>query len=295
MSTLGGAPPTAALDGAGVREKGAGRRAKAAGRPARAMAWLRRNLVMIVALLVLVYLFVPIGYTIAFSFNNAGRSNLVWQGFTTKNWTNPCGAPEVCSALVNSLKIGLLATIAATVLGTMVAFALARHRFRGRSATNLLIFLPMATPEVVLGAALLSLFLNVGLEPGFWTIVIAHIMFCVSFVVVTVKARLAGLDPRIEQAAMDLYADEWQTFRRVTLPLAAPGIVAAALLSFALSFDDFIITNFNSGNVTTFPKFVYVSAARGIPVQANVVATTMFVAALLVVLTGQLLSRRRRA
>ena len=295
MSTLGGAPPSAALDGAGVREKGAGRRTKAAGRPARAMAWLRRNLVMIVALLVLVYLFVPIGYTIAFSFNNAGRSNLVWQGFTTKNWTNPCGAPEVCSALVNSLKIGLLATVAATVLGTMVAFALARHRFRGRSATNLLIFLPMATPEVVLGAALLSLFLNVGLEPGFWTIVIAHIMFCVSFVVVTVKARLAGLDPRIEQAAMDLYADEWQTFRRVTLPLAAPGIVAAALLSFALSFDDFIITNFNSGNVTTFPKFVYVSAARGIPAQANVVATTMFVAALLVVLTGQLLSRRRRA
>jgi ABC-type spermidine/putrescine transport system, permease component II len=136
MSTLGGAPPSAALDGAGVREKGAGRRAKAAGRPARAMAWLRRNLVMIVALLVLVYLFVPIGYTIAFSFNNAGRSNLVWQGFTTKNWTNPCGAPEVCSALVNSLKIGLLATIAATVLGTMVAFALARHRFRGRSATT---------------------------------------------------------------------------------------------------------------------------------------------------------------
>jgi len=295
MSTLGGAPPSAALDGAGVRENGAGRRTKAAGRPARAMAWLRRNLVMIVALLVLVYLFVPIGYTIAFSFNNAGRSNLVWQGFTTKNWTNPCGAPEVCSALVNSLKIGLLATVAATVLGTMVAFALARHRFRGRSATNLLIFLPMATPEVVLGAALLSLFLNVGLEPGFWTIVIAHIMFCVSFVVVTVKARLAGLDPRIEQAAMDLYADEWQTFRRVTLPLAAPGIVAAALLSFALSFDDFIITNFNSGNVTTFPKFVYVSAARGIPAQANVVATTMFVAALLVVLTGQLLSRRRRA
>jgi spermidine/putrescine transport system permease protein len=249
---------------------------------------------MIVALLVIVYLFVPIAYTIAFSFNNAGRSNLVWQGFTTKNWTNPCGAPEVCAALANSLKIGLLATVAATALGTMVAFALARHRFRGRSATNLLIFLPMATPEVVLGAALLSLFLNAGLQPGFWTIVIAHVMFCVSFVVVTVKARLAGLDPRIEQAAMDLYADEWQTFRRVTLPLAAPGILAAALLAFALSFDDFIITNFNSGNVTTFPKFVYVSAARGIPPQANVIGTAMFVVALLVVLGGQLLGRRRR-
>ena len=278
----------------GVR--GEARRAgTAAARRGSPLAWLRRNLVMIVALLVLVYLFVPIAYTIAFSFNNAGRSNLVWQGFTTKNWTNPCGAPEVCSALVNSLKIGLLATVAATALGTMVAFALARHRFRGRSATNLLIFLPMATPEVVLGAALLSLFLNVGLEPGFWTIVIAHVMFCVSFVVVTVKARLAGLDPRIEQAAMDLYADEWQTFRRITLPLVAPGIMAGALLAFSLSFDDFIITNFNSGNVTTFPKFVYVSAARGIPAQANVIGTAMFVVALLVVLIGQVLGRRRRA
>jgi spermidine/putrescine transport system permease protein len=250
---------------------------------------------MIVALLVLAYLFVPIGYTIAFSFNDAGRSNLTWQGFTTKNWANPCGAPEVCTALGNSLKIGLLATVGATVLGTMVAFALARHRFRGRAATNLLVFLPMATPEVVLGAALLAFFLNLRLNPGFWTIVIAHVMFCVSFVVVTVKARLAGLDPRLEQAAMDLYADEWQTFRRVTLPLAAPGILAAALLAFALSFDDFIITNFNSGNVTTFPKFVYVSAARGIPAQANVIGTAMFVAALAVVLAGQLVGSRRRA
>jgi spermidine/putrescine transport system permease protein len=313
MTTLGGRPPEhppaggrgrtgdLAVPGTSLEHSAGGgslgdtrseqSRARRSWRP---VAWVRRNLVMIVALLVLVYLFVPIAYTIAFSFNNAGRSNLVWQGFTTKNWTNPCGAPEVCGALVNSLKIGLLATVAATALGTMVAFALARHRFRGRSATNLLIFLPMATPEVVLGAALLSLFLNVGLEPGFWTIVIAHVMFCVSFVVVTVKARLAGLDPRIEQAAMDLYADEWQTFRRVTLPLAAPGILAAALLSFALSFDDFIITNFNSGNVTTFPKFVYVSAARGIPAQANVIGTAMFVVALLVVLIGQVLGRRRR-
>jgi spermidine/putrescine transport system permease protein len=258
-------------------------------------AWLRRHLVMIVALLVMAYLFVPIGYTIAFSFNDAGRSNLTWQGFTTKSWTNPCGAPEVCSALENSLKIGLLATVGSTLLGTMIAFALARHRFRGRAATNLLVFLPMATPEVVLGASLLALFLNLRLNPGFWTIVIAHIMFCVSFVVVTVKARLASLDPRLEQAAMDLYADEWQTFRRVTLPLVAPGILAAALLAFALSFDDFIITNFNSGNVTTFPKFVYVSAARGIPPQANVIGTAMFLAALLVVLAGQALGARRRA
>lgn len=259
------------------------------------MSWVRRHLVMIVALLVLAYLFVPIAYTIAFSFNDSGRSNLTWQGFTTANWGDPCGAPEVCTALGNSLKIGLLATLGSTLLGTMAAFALARHRFRGRAATNLLVFLPMATPEVVLGASLLALFLNLRLQPGFWTVVIAHVMFCVSFVVVTVKARLAGLDPRLEQAAMDLYADEWQTFRRVTLPLVAPGILAAALLAFALSFDDFIITNFNSGNVTTFPKFVYVSAARGIPPQANVIGTAMFVTALLVVFAGQALGARRRA
>ena len=258
------------------------------------MRWVREHLVLLVGLLVLAYLFVPIGYTVAFSFNDAGRSNLTWRGFTLKNWRNPCGAPEVCTALGNSLKIGLLATAGATLLGTMVAFALARHRFRGRAATNLLIFLPMATPEVVLGASLLTMFLNLRINPGFWTIVIAHVMFCISFVVVTVKARLASLDPRLEQAAMDLYADEWQTFRRVTLPLVAPGIVAAALLAFALSFDDFIVTNFNSGNVTTFPKFVYVSATRGIPAQANVIGTAMLVVALLVVGIGQLLSARRR-
>jgi len=260
----------------------------------RATRWLREHLVLLVALLVLAYLFVPIAYTVAFSFNDAGRSNLTWQGFTTDNWRNPCGAPEVCTALGNSLKIGLLVTLMSTLLGTMAAFALARHKFRGRSATNLLIFLPMATPEVVLGASLLTLFLNLRVDPGFWTIVIAHVMFCVSFVIVTVKARLAGLDPRLEQAAMDLYATEWQTFRRVTLPLVAPGIVAAALLAFALSFDDFIITNFNSGDVTTFPKFIYVAATRGIPAQANVIGTAMLLVALLLVAVGQLLAARRR-
>ncbi len=256
--------------------------------------WVREHAVLLYAALAFGYLFVPIAYTVAFSFNDAGRSNLTWQGFTLDNWRNPCGAPEVCPALGNSLKIGLLATLGATLLGTMIAFALARHRFRGRSGTNLLIFLPMATPEVVLGASLLTMFLNLRLNPGFWTVVIAHVMFCVSFVVVTVKARLASLDPRLEQAAMDLYADEWQTFRRVTLPLVAPGIVAAALLAFALSFDDFIITNFNSGNVTTFPKFVYVSATRGIPAQANVIGTAMFAIALLVVVLAQILASRRR-
>jgi len=256
--------------------------------------WFGRNTIRIYAVVGFTYLFIPVLYTFAFSFNDSAKSNLTWVGFTFKNWQNPCGAPEVCDALGNSIRIGLIATTVATILGTMIAFALGRHRFRGRSATNTLIFLPMATPEVVLGASLLAMFLNFGINPGFWPTVIAHIMFCISFVVVTVKARIASLDPRLEQAAMDLYANERETFRRITLPLVAPGIAGAALLAFSLSFDDFIITNFNSGTINTFPKFVYVSAGRGIPAQANVVGSSMFFLALFIVLTGELIGRKRR-
>ena len=256
--------------------------------------WIGRNLIRIYMVFAFTYLFIPVAYTFVFSFNDSGKSNLIWKGFTFDNWTNPCGAPEVCTALGNSIKIGLLATIFATILGTMIAFAIGRHAFKGRSASNLLIFLPMATPEIVLGASLLSLFLVFQINPGFWPTVIAHVVFCMSFVVVTVKARIASLDPRLEQAAMDLYANEFQTFRRVTLPLVAPGIAAAALLAFSLSFDDFIITNFNSGTMTTFPKFVYVSAARGIPAQANVIGSAMFFLALALVIVGQVVSRKRK-
>ena len=256
--------------------------------------WIGRNLIRIYMVFAFTYHFIPVAYTFAFSFNDSGKSNLIWKGFTFDNWTNPCGAPEVCTALGNSIKIGLLSTIFATILGTMIAFAIGRHAFKGRSASNLLIFLPMATPEIVLGASLLSLFLVFQINPGFWPTVIAHVVFCISFVVVTVKARIASLDPRLEQAAMDLYANEFQTFRRVTLPLVAPGIAAAALLAFSLSFDDFIITNFNSGTVTTFPKFIYVSAARGIPAQANVIGSAMFFLALALVIVGQVVSRKRK-
>jgi spermidine/putrescine transport system permease protein len=259
----------------------------------RIQRWVGRNLIKIYAFIAFTYLFIPVAYTFAFSFNDSGKSNLIWKGFTLDNWKNPCGAPEVCNALGNSIKIGLLATIFSTILGTMIAFAIGRHRFKGRSTANLLIFLPMATPEIVLGASLLSLFLVLEINPGFWPTVIAHIVFCISFVVVTVKARIASLDPRLEQAAMDLYANEFQTFRRVTLPLVAPGIAGAALLAFSLSFDDFIITNFNSGTLTTFPKFIYVSAARGIPAQANVIGSAMFFLALTIVIVGQLANRRR--
>jgi spermidine/putrescine transport system permease protein len=261
---------------------------------ARLSRWFGRNLIRIYAFFGFMYLFIPVAYTFAFSFNDAGRLNLSWQGFTLDNWQNPCGAPQICTALGNSIKIGLIATIFSTILGTMIAFAIGRYAFKGRSSSNLLIFLPMATPEIVLGASLLSLFLVFQINPGFWPTVIAHVVFCISFVVVTVKARIASLDPRLEQAAMDLYANELQTFRRVTLPLVAPGIAAAALLAFSLSFDDFIITNFNSGTLTTFPEFVYVSAARGIPAQANVIGSAMFLLALFIVIAGQFVSKKTK-
>lgn len=243
--------------------------------------------------LAFVFLLVPIAYVFVFSFNDAGRTNLSWRGFTIDNWTNPCGAPAVCEALGNSLQIGAIATAISTVLGTAIAIGLVRYRFRFNATANLLIFLPLATPEVVLGASLLAQFLNLGMELGKGTIIIAHSMFCISFVVVTVKARVASLDPKLEEAASDLYASPIQAFWRVTFPLLLPGIIAAALLAFAMSFDDFIITNFNSGNVDTFPKFVYVAATRGIPAQANVIGSAMFIIALLIVVGGQILSNRR--
>jgi spermidine/putrescine transport system permease protein len=256
--------------------------------------WFGKNLIRIYMALAFIYLFIPVAYTFVFSFNDSGKSNITWEGFTFEKWLNPCGAARVCEALGNSIKIGLLATIFSTILGTLIAFAIGRYLFKGRSASNLLIFLPMATPEIVLGASILSLFLVLQINPGFWPTVIAHVVFCVSFVVVTVKARIASLDPKLEQAAMDLYANEFQTFRRITLPLVAPGIAAAALLAFSLSFDDFIITNFNSGTVTTFPKFIYGAAARGIPAQANVIASAVFFLALAIVIIGQVVSRKRK-
>lgn len=264
--------------------------------------WLADHVILGVAILVLLYLFLPVAYTFVFSFNNYKKSNITWnpQGSPTlKHWAHPCGPEGICSSLVTSLEVGGLATLIATILGTMLAFALVRHRFVGRSASNLLVFVPMATPEVVLGASLLTIFVQgfskVGLQLGFWTIIIAHVMFCVSFVVVTVKARLQSLDPRLDEAAQDLYADPRTTFTKVTFPLVLPGIVSAALLSFSLSFDDFIITNFISGDTTTFPKFIYVSYLRGIPAEANVIGFSLFAIAVTLVIAAQAVGGWRAA
>ncbi|MET8055621.1 ABC transporter permease [Streptomyces microflavus] len=260
------------------------------------LRWIRRNLIVIAGLLTLAYMILPNIVVMVFSFNKPnGRFNYEWQRFSLDAWKDPCGVADLCGSLSLSLQIAFWATLGATALGTMVAFALVRYRFRARGAISSLIFLPMAMPEVVMAASLLTLFLNMGAQLGFWTVLIAHIMFCLSFVVTAVKARVMSMDPRLEEAARDLYAGPVQTFVRVTLPIAAPGIAAGAMLAFALSFDDFIITNFNAGSTVTFPMFVWGSAQRGTPVQINVIGTAMFIIAVMVVLVGQIIASRRKS
>lgn len=261
---------------------------------ARSWDLVRRHVLTVYAVLAFAYLLLPIAVVIAFSFNDpAGRFNYTWQGFTLANWRNWDGVPGLVEAMTLSLQIAALSTTVATVLGTLIALALVRYGFRGRSTTNFLIFLPMSSPEIVLGASLLTLFLTLQFATGFLTILIAHIMFNISYVVVTVKARLVGFDRHLEEAAMDLGANEWTTFRKVTLPLIAPGILAAALLSFALSVDDFVITYFNSGSEVTFPLFVWGAARVGAPPQVNVIGTMIFVVALGLMLVNVLLQRRK--
>jgi len=261
----------------------------------RFLNWFGERMVMIIGLLVLIYMFIPVVVVMAMSFNTPPSRNVYEFGsFTWHNWLHVCEPSGMCAALVRSMEIGMLATLSATILGTLMAFALVRHRFAGRSTANVVVFLPMATPEIVMGSSLLALFIALGFggQLGFWTILIAHIMFCLSFVVVTVKARLIGMDSRLEEAAMDLYASEWRTFWRITLPLVFPGILGAALLSFSLSFDDFIITSLNAGTTTTFPMFVWGSAKRHIPMQINVIGTVMFLISLLIVLAAEFKRRR---
>jgi len=237
------------------------------------------------ALLALLYLLVPILVILVFSFNNpVGRFNFIWQEFSFDAWTDPFGVPGIGDALLTSIEIAALSTLAATALGTITALALVRYEFRGRAPINFFIFIPLATPEVVLGAALLSMFLNFLVATGFGTILIAHIMFNLSFVIITVRSRLIGFDRSMEEAAQDLGATPWQTFRLITLPLIMPGVVAAALLAFALSIDDFVITNFNAGSTITFPLFIWGAARVAVPPQIYVIASMIFLVTLALML-----------
>jgi spermidine/putrescine transport system permease protein len=243
-----------------------------------AMKWLREHAVNIVAALVVVYLLIPIVVIFIFSFNNpTGRYNYTWVGFTFEHWAHAFSREELTEALLTSLKLAFLATAVSTIVGTMMALALVRHKFFGRRLANFLIVIPMATPEVVMGSALLSFFLLWGAIPlGFETLLIAHVMFCISFVVVVVRSRLIGFDRNLEEAAKDLGASPATTFRLITLPLIMPGIFGGAMLAFALSIDDFVISNFNSGTTVTFPLYIYGAAQRGIPVEVNVIAMLLF-------------------
>ena len=231
--------------------------------------------------LALAFLFLPIFIVILFSFNdNKGRFNFTWEGFTLDHWAHPFRDPDLAKALTRSLEIAAISTVIAVALGTLLAVALVRYRFRGRGAAELFVFLPMATPEVVLGAALLALFLVLNINTGFVTIVIAHVMFCVSYVVVTVRARLEGMDPHIEEAAMDLGASVWTAFLRVTLPMIAPGVASAAVLAAALSIDDYVITSFNAGQTQTVPLFIFGATRQGVPPEVNVLATMLLLVVL---------------
>jgi spermidine/putrescine transport system permease protein len=262
---------------------------------ARAWRWLREHGINIYAGLAIAYLLIPIAVIIFFSFNNpAGRYNFTWVGFTLDHWRNAFGIPELNDALFTSLRLALFATLISTAIGTLMALALVRYQFFGRRSANFLIVIPMATPEIVMGAALLSFFLIINTPPlGFSTLLIAHVMFCISFVVVVVRSRLIGFDRSLEEAAQDLGANAFQTFFRVTLPLILPGIVAAALLAFALSIDDFVVSNFNSGTTVTFPLYIFGAAQRGIPVEVNVIATMLF--AVTLVAMGLTVLQQRRA
>jgi spermidine/putrescine transport system permease protein len=243
--------------------------------------------------LALLYLFIPIFVIVVFSFNDpAGRFNFTWQSFTLDNWLHPFANPDLATAMKNSFLIALISTVIATALGTFMAMALVRYGFRGRSLVDFFVFLPLSTPEVVLGAALLALFLTMAVNTGFATIVLAHVMFTVSYVVVTVKARLEGMDRHIEEAAMDLGANEWTAFRKITLPLIAPGVAAAALLAAAISVDDYVITSFNAGQTITFPLFIFGATRQGVPPEVNVLATGVLLIVLVLMGLNVMLQRR---
>ncbi len=244
-----------------------------------AWRWVRHHAISFYAGLAIAYMLIPIAVIAIFSFNDPeGKFNYTWTGFTIDHWENAFGISELNDAFLTSLQLAALSTLLATALGTLIALALVRHEFFGRRPANFLIIIPMATPEVVIGAALLSMFLLYGLSLGFTTLLIAHVMFSISFVVVVVRSRLIGFDRSLEEAARDLGANAFQTFRLVTLPLLMPGVIGASLLAFALSIDDFVISNFTSGTTVTFPLYIYGAAQRGIPVEVYVIATILFAA-----------------
>lgn len=232
---------------------------------------------------VLLFLHLPLLILMAFSFN-ASRFTVEWTGFTLGWFRGLLDRPDILSGLRISLIVGVTSTIIATVLGTMLALALSRHRFRGRGAMESLLYVPLVTPEIVVGISLLVMFAAIGVRLGLATIVVAHVAFSVSFVTVVVRARLAGMDGHLEEAAMTLGAGPWRAFRRVTLPLIMPGVVAGALLAFTLSFDDYVITSFVAGSgSSTLPVVIYGMVRRNIDPTVNAVSTVVLLVTTLLI------------
>jgi spermidine/putrescine transport system permease protein len=248
----------------------------------------------IAAGLTLLFLFLPILVIIVFSFNKpAGKFNYTWQGFTLDNWADPFKYPALTNALKLSLNVAAVSTAIALVFGTLVAVALVRQRFRGRTAVDTFMILPLTSPEVVMGASLLTLFLGLGWATGYVTVVIAHVAFQISFIAMTVRARIRGFDWTLEDASLDLGSSPARTFFKITLPLIVPGIVAAAMLSFALSLDDFIITYFVSGSTVTYPLYVNAATKAAVPPQINVLATAILVISLILLVAATMYRRKR--
>jgi spermidine/putrescine transport system permease protein len=245
----------------------------------------------------LVYLFAPIFFIVAFSFNKPkGNFNIAWQSFTFDNWLHPFAEQSLTRALWKSMEIAAVSTLISTILGSLIAVALSRYKFRGSGGINLFLVLPLTKPEIVLGSSLATLFLGQNfIDFGMTTIIIAHVMFQVSFVALTVRARIRGFDWTLEQAAQDLGASPLRTFMKVTFPLILPGILAAGLLAFALSIDDFIITFFNSGPVQTFPLQIYGASRVRIPPQINVLASMILFLSVAILMTGTIAGMRKSA
>lgn len=243
---------------------------------------------------VILWLCLPIGVMILFGFNQVhGRYNNRWHGFTLRWYQHVFDLSDLTSALKTSLIIAVIATVIATLLGTFIGLALGRYKFRGQGATNLVQFAAISTPEIVMGMSLVTFFVQLNIPLGWVTIIIAHVMFSLSFVAVTVRSRVLTLDRSIEEAAKDLGAGAFTTFRLVTLPMIMPGVISGALLAFAISIDDFIVTNFTAGDVTTFPLWIWSAQKNGLPAQVNVMGTLIFVGGILFALVSALTARRR--
>ncbi len=256
---------------------------------------LGRFVLTLIALFTFAFLYVPIVVLVLFSFNSA-RTGAVWQGFTLQWYERLFNNPRILDAALNSLIVALVSTAASVVIGTLMAMAMERYRFRFQSVWDGLLYMPVIIPEIVMGISLLLFFAAIRLERGLITLIISHVAFCMPFVYLTMRARLADFDRSLEEAAQDLGADEWTTFRRITLPLLMPGIVSSALLAFTLSLDDFVISFFVTGvGSQTLPVYIWGQIRRGITPEINAISTVMLILSFVLVSLSHALQQRTSA